>query len=105
MSDDAATIPDRPPIMTKLPPAVVEEAAVDCIFCLCSLPYDSMPLTGECEPVAQLVPCSHFMHDHCLKPWTAIANTCPVCRASYNEVKLRAHMMGMSFRHLRVAHC
>lgn len=61
-----------------------------------------MPLTGEYEPVAQLVPCSHFMHDHCLKPWTEIANTCPICRVSFNEVNVRPHMTGPALSSYRV---
>ncbi|KAF8540829.1 hypothetical protein BDD12DRAFT_879760 [Trichophaea hybrida] len=75
-------------------PSVVEDMARDCIFCLSNIPVDSIPLTGEYEPVAQLVPCSHFMHNHCLKPWTEIANTCPICRVSFNQVNVLPHMTG-----------
>ncbi|CRG84186.1 PHD and RING finger domain-containing protein C126,07c [Talaromyces islandicus] len=40
------------------------------------------------QSIARLVPCLHAFHDDCLKPWVERANSCPVCRASFNTVEL-----------------
>lgn len=36
--------------------------------------------------VAQIKPCDHVLHDHCLREWSQKANSCPICRASFNLV-------------------
>ncbi|KAJ5256952.1 hypothetical protein N7478_013056 [Penicillium angulare] len=38
--------------------------------------------------IAQLLPCGHILHDNCLKPWVERANSCPICRRSFNMVEL-----------------
>lgn len=72
-----------------------DDAAVTCIVCLSDLPQDSIPVTGEYDPVARLVPCNHAMHNSCLVPWMERANSCPICRASFNEVSVSATLSGI----------
>lgn len=43
---------------------------------------------GSSQQLARLVPCLHMFHNDCLKPWVERANSCPVCRASFNVVEL-----------------
>lgn len=57
--------------------------------------HDQRQYNGEDELVAHLLPCGHNLHDDCLKPWVERANSCPICRASFNEVELRATIGGM----------
>ncbi|KAJ5102213.1 hypothetical protein NUU61_004435 [Penicillium alfredii] len=38
--------------------------------------------------IAQLLPCGHILHNNCLKPWVERANSCPICRRSFNMVEL-----------------
>lgn len=44
------------------------------------------------EIIAHLLPCGHNLHDSCLRPWVERANSCPICRQSFNEVELRTHV-------------
>lgn len=54
----------------------------------------SDPVKDE-ELVAHLLPCGHDLHNECLKPWVERANSCPICRASFNMVELSARVGGM----------
>ncbi|ESZ90196.1 hypothetical protein SBOR_9420 [Sclerotinia borealis F-4128] len=38
------------------------------------------------QSVAQIKPCGHVLHDDCLREWSRKANSCPICRASFNLV-------------------
>lgn len=55
---------------------------------------------GDEDPgqIAQLLPCGHILHNNCLKPWVERANSCPICRRSFNMVELFDHIGGMCFR-------
>ncbi|KAF2497747.1 hypothetical protein BU16DRAFT_571467 [Lophium mytilinum] len=46
------------------------------------------------EVIAHLLPCGHNLHNECLKPWVERANSCPICRQSFNTVELSARVGG-----------
>ena len=46
------------------------------------------------ELIAHLLPCGHNLHDDCLKPWVERANSCPICRQSFNQVELSVNVGG-----------
>lgn len=48
------------------------------------------------EMIAHLLPCGHNLHDECLKPWVERANSCPICRQSFNLVELSKTIGGTS---------
>nr|POE79711.1 phd and ring finger domain-containing protein [Quercus suber] len=50
-------------------------------------------LNADQETIAHLLPCKHDLHDSCLKPWVERANSCPICRATFNLVEL-SHTVG-----------
>ncbi|TID15324.1 PHD and RING finger domain-containing protein [Venturia nashicola] len=58
-----------------------------------STPPPQLP-EGEPELIAHLLPCGHFLHDECLKPWVERANSCPVCRQTFNMVEVSASLKG-----------
>ncbi|KAJ5584964.1 uncharacterized protein N7459_004764, partial [Penicillium hispanicum] len=61
---------------------------------------DDVPVKAEApgdeDPgqIAQLLPCGHILHNNCLKPWVERANSCPICRRSFNMVELSDHIGG-----------
>ncbi|OJI99358.1 hypothetical protein ASPVEDRAFT_125616 [Aspergillus versicolor CBS 583.65] len=44
--------------------------------------------------IAQLLPCGHILHNDCLKPWVERANSCPICRRTFNVVELSDRVGG-----------
>ena len=48
------------------------------------------------EMIAHLLPCGHDLHNECLKPWVERANSCPICRQSFNQVDLSQKLGGES---------
>jgi len=48
----------------------------------------------QIDLIAHLLPCGHDLHDECLKPWVERANSCPICRQSFNEVELSTRVGG-----------
>lgn len=51
------------------------------------------------EMIAHLLPCGHDLHNECLKPWVERANSCPICRQSFNQVNL-SHKIGGKWQKL-----
>ena len=77
-----------------------------CIVCLGDLgegagdPLDPVidlkdDFNGDSQ-IAQLLPCGHILHNNCLKPWVERANSCPICRRSFNMVELSDNVGGMT---------
>ncbi|KAL4883457.1 hypothetical protein BJY04DRAFT_25873 [Aspergillus karnatakaensis] len=50
--------------------------------------------TEDLSLIAQLLPCGHILHNNCLKPWVERANSCPICRRSFNIVELSDRVGG-----------
>ncbi|KAL2000331.1 hypothetical protein VTN02DRAFT_3271 [Thermoascus thermophilus] len=44
--------------------------------------------SDQSTQIAHLLPCGHNLHNNCLKPWVERANSCPICRRSFNVVEL-----------------
>ncbi|KAJ6051440.1 uncharacterized protein N7446_006072 [Penicillium canescens] len=80
-----------------------------CIVCLGDLgegagdPLEPVSLDGngdfkdgleDSSQIAQLLPCGHILHNNCLKPWVERANSCPICRRSFNMVELSDRVGG-----------
>ncbi|KAK9772606.1 hypothetical protein AB5N19_04871 [Seiridium cardinale] len=38
--------------------------------------------------IAEIEVCGHILHDSCLREWTGKANSCPICRQSFNFVNV-----------------
>ncbi|KAK2865402.1 hypothetical protein FQN49_003616 [Arthroderma sp. PD_2] len=55
-------------------------------------PKESMDM--EAVEIAHLLPCGHNLHNDCLKPWVERANSCPICRQSFNVVELTSKLGG-----------
>lgn len=51
-------------------------------------------LENDDEAIAHLLPCKHDLHNSCLKPWVERANSCPICRATFNMVELCKYLQG-----------
>ena len=65
-------------------------------------PHDAPPFSPrddnhDSDLIAHLLPCGHNLHNDCLKPWVERANSCPICRQSFNEVELSSKVGGKSF--------
>ncbi|KAF8466613.1 hypothetical protein BDZ91DRAFT_848752 [Kalaharituber pfeilii] len=93
-SDEVA---DNAPLASARMPSSVEADKIACIVCLADLPEtsDDIASGGTFDQIARLVPCNHAMHNSCLAPWVERANSCPICRQSFNKVKLSNTLTGM----------
>ncbi|PLB51230.1 hypothetical protein P170DRAFT_382591 [Aspergillus steynii IBT 23096] len=60
------------------------------------LPIEPNGVDGneDAGQIAQLLPCGHILHNNCLAPWVERANSCPICRRSFNVVELREQLGG-----------
>ncbi|KAE8166553.1 hypothetical protein BDV40DRAFT_237720 [Aspergillus tamarii] len=59
-----------------------------------SVKADGVDGSEDSGQIAQLLPCGHILHNNCLKPWVERANSCPICRRSFNVVELSDHIGG-----------
>lgn len=48
------------------------------------------------QPVALIKPCGHVLHDECLREWSQKANSCPICRQTFNLVEVLDKVGGKS---------
>ncbi|PWY87041.1 hypothetical protein BO94DRAFT_65716 [Aspergillus sclerotioniger CBS 115572] len=53
-----------------------------------SLKAEGVDGSEDSGQIAQLLPCGHILHNNCLRPWVERANSCPICRRSFNVVEL-----------------
>jgi len=40
------------------------------------------------QQIALIKPCNHILHDECLREWSQKANSCPICRQTFNLVQV-----------------
>jgi hypothetical protein len=40
------------------------------------------------QAIALIKPCGHVLHDECLREWSQKANSCPICRHTFNLVEV-----------------
>jgi hypothetical protein len=52
------------------------------------LPAPHPSTTDTQQPIALIKPCSHVLHDECLREWSQKANSCPICRHAFNLVEV-----------------
>ncbi len=44
--------------------------------------------TPNQQLIALIKPCGHLLHDECLREWSQKANSCPICRHTFNLVEV-----------------
>ncbi|PLB37018.1 putative PHD and RING finger domain protein [Aspergillus candidus] len=75
-------------------PAPRPDLAVDGKSSVPSSKADDVDGSEDAGQIAQLLPCGHILHNNCLKPWVERANSCPICRRSFNLVELSERLGG-----------
>ena len=73
--------------LTENPPLHDPKHMENCIIC-------QEQLLDDDEEIAA-TPCEHMFHNFCIQKWNEKANTCPVCRETYNWINLRTGPAGM----------
>lgn len=57
--------------------------------------HDAAPvLVDEDSKIAEIEVCGHILHNSCLREWTGKANSCPICRQSFNLVNVYDKVRG-----------
>jgi hypothetical protein len=92
--------------------------ADQCIVCLEELDIDAIPSDPDPQdpevagpstttislhprkpqpqpPIALIKPCGHVLHDECLREWSQKANSCPICRHTFNLIEVLDKVGGM----------
>lgn len=71
---------------------VAPSAAISIISSACC---NTSPKHENHDRVAQIQVCGHVLHDSCLRMWSEKANSCPICRQSFNLVHVFDKVGGM----------
>lgn len=50
---------------------------------------------NNAQEIALIKPCGHILHDECLRMWSQKANSCPICRHTFNLVEVLDKVGGM----------
>jgi len=53
-------------------------------------------VVNEDSRIAEIEVCGHVLHDVCLRQWTGKANSCPICRQTFNSVIVYDRVGGQS---------
>jgi len=61
------------------------------------LPTPHPGTTDNQQAIALIKPCGHVLHDECLRAWSQKANSCPICRQSFNLVEVLDKVGGTYF--------
>ncbi|TVY56684.1 PHD and RING finger domain-containing protein [Lachnellula suecica] len=71
-----------------LPDATLDDAAqLQVAGASAELPTNTTPGKVDNEQLVALIkPCGHVLHDECLREWSQKANSCPICRQTFNLV-------------------
>ena len=59
------------------------------------LPTPHPSTTAIQLPIALIKPCNHVLHDECLREWSQKANSCPICRHTFNLIEVLDKVGGM----------
>jgi hypothetical protein len=51
------------------------------------------------QQIALIKPCGHVLHDECLREWSQKANSCPMCRRTFNLVEVLDQVGGKFLFH------
>ncbi|TVY47455.1 PHD and RING finger domain-containing protein [Lachnellula occidentalis] len=54
------------------------------------------------QTVALIKPCGHVLHDECLREWSQKANSCPICRQTFNLVEVLDKVGGIALSEYQV---
>jgi hypothetical protein len=58
-------------------------------------------VVDEDSKIAEIEVCGHVLHDICLRQWTGKANSCPICRQTFNSVIVYDRVGGESIPALK----